>query len=141
MGKTENFQFRWNPIHWFKYFGSMTNLRYDGQREGTVGCQCTKRYEYYEDLEVWIRRIFELWNAIVDYMIWFSKQTFAFGALLEHGVNKPNCYLAPELEEWEEEFLYYGGWFWLSLIIIMIIIWSFSNNILFPCKDNCRFNL
>lgn len=112
------------------------------KREGTVGCQCTKRYEYYEDLEVWIRRIFELWNAIVDYMIWFSKQTFAFGALLEHGVNKPNCYLAPEIEEWEEEFLYYGGWFWLSLIIIiMIIIWSFSNNILFPCKDNCRFNL
>lgn len=60
---------------------------------------------------------------------------------MEHGVNKPNCYLAPEIEEWEEEFLYYGGWFWLSLIIIMIIIWSFSNNILFPCKDNCRFNL
>lgn len=72
------------------------------KRSGTVGCQCTKSYEYYEDLEVWIRRILELWNAIVDYMIWFSKQTFAFGSLLEHGVNKPNCYLAPELEEWEE---------------------------------------
>lgn len=66
---------------------------------------------------------------------------FVFGVLLEYGVNKLNCYFVFEIKEWEEEFLYYGGWFWLFLIIIMIIIWLFLNNILFFCKDNCRFNL
>lgn len=37
---------------------------------------------------------------------------FVFGVLLEYGVNKLNCYFVFELEEWEEDFLYYGGWFW-----------------------------